>query len=295
MTTVATWQPIQGARWDIYLQGSYTSDNTAIDVLDIDLFSNNVSQVQQLQQSGSRAICYFSAGTYENWRDDWKASADQLGNALPDWPGEWWCDIRLQSVRDVMTSRIELAAGTGCDAVDPDNVDGYSNNNGLNLTEEDAVDYVSFLATTAHAHGLSIGLKNAIEVMPNLSSMVDFAVSEQCHADEACSLYTNFTTNGKNVFQIEYPKGSKTNNDKNASSSQVAAICNDPAVQSGFSTVMKNMNLDTWHEFCPNMTSASFSSNQTAPPSSGSNNLVESRLYRRYSMLVILGMAFVLP
>ena len=39
--------------------------------------------------------CYFSAGTFEDWRDD----ADQfpasvIGKALPEWDGENWLDIR---------------------------------------------------------------------------------------------------------------------------------------------------------------------------------------------------------
>lgn len=42
-------------------------------------------------------------------------------------------------------------------------IDWYTqdNNNGLGLTTDDAIDYVTFLANAAHDCNLSIGVKNA--------------------------------------------------------------------------------------------------------------------------------------
>lgn len=38
-----------------------------------------------------------------------------------------------------MLARLDRAQTLGCDGVDPDNVDAYNNDNGLNLTENDAI------------------------------------------------------------------------------------------------------------------------------------------------------------
>lgn len=71
-------------------------------------------------------VCYFSAGSWEEWRDDAKRFAEgDLGKGLDGWPGERWLDVRSEGVRGVMRERVSLAGEKGCDGVDPDNVDGY--------------------------------------------------------------------------------------------------------------------------------------------------------------------------
>jgi hypothetical protein len=91
-------------------------------VWDIDLFDNLASTVRALKTAGKIVICYFSAGTAEDWRDDYRdfAAAD-LGKVLPEWPNEKWVRMTSQSIRNIMAKRIKLAADKGCDAIDPDN------------------------------------------------------------------------------------------------------------------------------------------------------------------------------
>ncbi|MFP3534108.1 endo alpha-1,4 polygalactosaminidase, partial [Burkholderia sp. SIMBA_042] len=88
-----------------------------------------------LKSQGKRVVCYFSAGSSENWRSDYSqfTAADQ-GNPLDGWAGERWLDTRSANVRRIMTARMDLAKSKGCDGIDPDNVDGYTNNPGLPLT-----------------------------------------------------------------------------------------------------------------------------------------------------------------
>lgn len=45
-----------------------------------------------------------------------------------------------------MKNRLDLAVKKECDAVDPDNVDGYTNNNGLRLTAAQQLDFNKFIA-----------------------------------------------------------------------------------------------------------------------------------------------------
>jgi hypothetical protein len=43
---------------------------TAAKAVDLDLFETRRSTVSDLKQRGKRAICYMSAGSWENWRPD---------------------------------------------------------------------------------------------------------------------------------------------------------------------------------------------------------------------------------
>jgi hypothetical protein len=42
-----------------------------------------------------------------------------------------------------MSTRLALASSKGCDGVDPDNVDGYDNDSGFDLTPSTALDYLT--------------------------------------------------------------------------------------------------------------------------------------------------------
>jgi len=241
------WQPPQGLTWDYHLLEPAPNSPTA-DVMAIDLFDNDATTISALQSAGTKVICYFSAGSWEDWRDDWtNPAASDVGNDLSGWEGEKWADIRSATVRQAMASRIALAQEKGCDAVDPDNIDGYNNDNGLGLTSDDSVDYVQFLASEAHARNLAIGLKNSLEIIDTLADDVEFAVNEQCHQYNECDVYNDFVGSGKAVFHVEYPKGEEVNDDRPAKAAVKAAIYNDPA-SGTFSTILKNIDLDGWIE-----------------------------------------------
>ncbi|MCJ1327278.1 hypothetical protein MMC10_003946 [Thelotrema lepadinum] len=251
--TPKAWQPAVNTSWN-YQIGELPGSNNAhgISVWDIDLFDSNRAIINGLQANGAKVICYFSAGSSENWRPDYKnfTEADQ-GSALDGWEGERWVDTNSQNVRDIMSARLQMAAQKNCDGVDPDNMDAYNNGGGgLGLTQDDAVDYALFLASTASSLGLSIGLKNAGEIVPRVVQAMQWSVNEQCIQYEECDLYAPFIRAEKPVFNVEYPKGD-TSNDKSIDSTKLSKICNQEANDSdGFSTIVKNLNLDAWIEFC---------------------------------------------
>ena len=91
-------------------------------VWDIDLFDSPASTIGALKAAGKTVICYFSAGTAEEWRNDYASfpTAD-MGNVLPKWPGEKWIRTGSHEIRLIMSKRIQMAADKGCDAIDPDN------------------------------------------------------------------------------------------------------------------------------------------------------------------------------
>jgi endo-alpha-1,4-polygalactosaminidase (GH114 family) len=249
--TTVKWKPAPGTKWQIVLK--YPLNDTSIDapIYDIDLFDNPKSMISELQGMGRKVICYFSAGTYEDWRSDANDfdTAD-LGKNLDDWPGEKWLNLQSTSVRKIMQKRLDLAVTKGCDGVDPDNIDGYDNDNGLGLTQAMSIDYVNWLATQSHNRGLSLGLKNGGDIIGSVIGNMQWSVNEQCAQYNECDTYAAFIDADKPVFHIEYPKGDDTNNDISVTTKQVSSACT--ASSSGnFSTVIKNMNLNNWVEYCP--------------------------------------------
>lgn len=119
-----TWQIILSHPPSLSSEAQVTTPNVSI--FDIDLFDTPADTIKQLHGLGKKVICYFSAGSYEDWRPDAKDfRPGDLGNQLDDWPGEKWLKLSSPNVREIMKKRINLAKDKGCDGVDPDNVDGY--------------------------------------------------------------------------------------------------------------------------------------------------------------------------
>ncbi|KAF2665475.1 family 114 glycoside hydrolase, partial [Microthyrium microscopicum] len=146
-------------------------------------------------------ICYFSAGTAEDWRPDYASfTSDTKGKCLPDWSGESWVDYTKSAVWDIMAARIKLASEKGCDGIDPDDMDGYANDNGVGLSEKGATTYLKKLAAEAAKYGMGTGLKNALEILPSVKNQVQFAVNEECVQNSGdCASYKSF---GKPVYHI---------------------------------------------------------------------------------------------
>lgn len=198
------WRPKVGDSFQIQLNGKLDTKVLA-NVYDIDLFDTTAAQIAFLKKTNRKVVCYFSAGSGENWRPDFPNFLPKdMGKPLQGWQGENWLDIRSGTVRRVMRARMDLAVRKGCDGIDPDNVDGYSNSTGFALTAKEQVGYNLFLAHQAHARGLAVGLKNDIAQVGVLAPSFDFAVNEQCHEFNECAGYRAFTTLGKPVLNIEY-------------------------------------------------------------------------------------------
>ncbi len=174
-------------------------------VYDIDLFDASKEEIQRLKEEGKIVICYFSAGTYEDWRPDKdRFPLEVIGNPYEGWEGEYWLDIRNEIVKQIMIDRLKLAKEKGCDGVDPDNVNGYENNTGFNLTYSDQIDFNKFLSEEAHKLRLLIGLKNDLNQINDLVDFFDFSVNEECHQYNECDLLMPFIQKNKPVFNIEY-------------------------------------------------------------------------------------------
>lgn len=296
-TRYATWRPSAGATWDYQLTGTIDVASVNVDVWDIDLFDAKPSTIDSIHAKGKHVICYFSAGSIEDWRPDAaKFQASDKGSDVAGWKGEKWLQTKSSNVRKIMLARLDLAAQKKCDGVEPDNVDGFDNGNGLGLTANDAVDYVTFLANAAHARNMAVGLKNAASIVSRLVNKVDYSVQEQCVQYEDCADFRPFIQQNKPVFHVEYSGGgvskreARKQSDSGAEDSADDASCEvDPATDDcsaddmteddesgsdstvqavtdsklrargsydcgfnvpGFSSIMKNLDLNAWIQLC---------------------------------------------
>lgn len=121
--------------------------------------------IDGVQSSGRKVACYFSAGSYENWRPD---AADfsraDLGSVLAGWDAEKWLDIRSAHVRRIMQKRPDLAKQKGA----------------------------------------TVSSRITWMVTRMLVEYFDFSVNEQCHEFNECSLLAPFINAGKPVLNAEY-------------------------------------------------------------------------------------------
>jgi hypothetical protein len=228
-TPTPTPSPVTGwgpQSWQYQLTGSFVLQ-PGVSLYSIDPDNGPATAVAQIHAAGAKAVCYFSAGTYENWRSDKGLfPASVIGNHDSGWAGESWIDVRqIAILTPIMTARIRHCAALGFDAVDPDNMDGYTNNPGFPITGAQQIAYNTLIASIAHANGLAVALKNDVDQLTQLQPVYDFAINEQCFQYSECSTYAPFIAAGKGVFNVEYNR----------------STC--PAKLAGVTTILKTLEL----------------------------------------------------
>lgn len=231
-----TWQ------WQLFVNDDHPLNTSYdVDIYNVDLFNTSTSTISSLQAAGSKVICYFSAGTYEkNRADRYQFKNNDLGAIVRGWASERWLDIRSANVHRVMADRLELAAKKGCDAVEPDNVQGYLEDTGFALSAEEQLAYNRFIANQARRRGLGVGLKNGLEQIAALVDYYDFSINEQCFQYNECFHLMPFIQAGKPVLNVEYPK---QDDDLSRDDPSIKALCNS-ANRLKFSTLVLPVALD---------------------------------------------------
>jgi hypothetical protein len=230
----AMWRPMPGVSWQWQLSGVVDTSVNA-QVYDIDAGTPEAT-VAQLHAMGRRVICYVDVGSWEPDRADaGKFPASVRGKKLDGWD-ESWLDIRQVDVlRPLIAARFDVCKSKGFDAVEPDNVDGYTNDTGFPLTAHDQLAYNTMVAQLAHQRGLAVALKNDIDQAATLAPSFDFAINEQCVEYDECDALEPFVAAGKAVLHVEY------NESLDASCGKLP----------GFSSMRKHLSLDAWREACP--------------------------------------------
>jgi hypothetical protein len=226
------------AQWQYQLQGSIDRSNAAR-VFDVDGAETPAATVRALKRDGRYVVCYFSAGTYENFRSDSRRLAPSVrGRPVEGYGNERWLDIRrLDLVAPLLRARMRTCARKGFDAVEPDNVDGYDNPTGFPLRRSDSLRFTRWLARTAHRLGLAVGLKNSTGLVSALAARFDFAVVEQCLQYDECERYRPFIRRGKPVYEVEYEGTPQS-------------VC-PQAGRLGINTIVKDVDLTAPSRPCP--------------------------------------------
>jgi hypothetical protein len=234
----AKWIPPQITSWQWQLSGPPSASSLlSVNMYDVDGFDSSASLVSAMHAQGTQAVCYLSLGTWENWRSDagsFPASVLGSGNG---WPGEKWLDIRqISTLAPIMTARFQMCLSKGFDAVEPDNIDGYSNSTGFPLTAADQIAYNQWIAQTVHSLGMSVALKNDVDQVSQLQPSFDFVIDEQCFQYNECNSLLPFVNAGKAVFEVEYQGSAST-------------IC-PKANALNFNTLIKDLNLTATRTAC---------------------------------------------
>ena len=247
------WQPVKGATWDWQLTGTVDTSHD-VEIYDVDLFDSSQQLISRLHAQGRKVVCYVNVGAWEEWRPDAdKFPKEILGKtwSATKYTNEKWLDIRrIDLIAPLLAARFDMAKKKGCDAIEPDNIDGYSDSGrgedrtGFNLTSEDQLRFNRFLACEAHQRGMSIGLKNDTGQASQLSADFDFVVSEQCFDYGECKAFTPFLRQNKAVLVAEYRE------DLGASAeAKFDAYCKQ-AEQLGISAILKNNDLGRYRRAC---------------------------------------------
>lgn len=135
----------------------------------------------------------------------WDASGAPRSD--PDAPGEYILDISTSAKRgriaEIQTRELRDCAARGFQAIELDNLDSYQKSAGaFDLGAASA--FAALLTAKAHALGMPIGQKNTPELGWAGSDEIgfDFAVADDCVADQNCSAYTDVY--GTRVIGLEY-------------------------------------------------------------------------------------------
>jgi len=142
----AYWKPPQRLTFYWQLQGRL---NTAVpaSVYDVDGFETTAAQVAALHAEGRRVVCYIDVGTAEDFRPDYDEFPKSVLGRSNGWPGERWLDIRqLSVIEPIMTARFQMCREKGFDAVEPDNIEAFSNKSGFPITAAEQLTYNEWVA-----------------------------------------------------------------------------------------------------------------------------------------------------
>jgi hypothetical protein len=154
-------------------------------------------------------------GSLEKGRSDYaQFPAAVVGPVMQGWPNENWLLVTAanqSTILPLMKARFQSwCQAKGFDAIEPDNIDAFSNIS--QISQADNVAYDLAIAGLAHGLSLSIGMKN---LLPSLDASYvagavaafDWALVEQCYEYTECGAYTQaggFVPLGKAVFDVEY-------------------------------------------------------------------------------------------
>jgi hypothetical protein len=200
--------------------------------------------VEAIHAAGHYSVCYVEAGAYQTgFPDDADFAKKDYGYGanryeMSGYSNEWWFDLAgfanyvagkpatLNSVAvniaAGLNDRFKWCALEGQNAVEPDDIDGYTNASatgakgaGWGLTQADSAGFERWLAYQAHADGLAVLQKNDPANAKVDEPLFDGALSEECnYYEDPCAGqggdWGPYLASGKPVFNAEYTQDGET-------------------------------------------------------------------------------------
>ena len=189
-------------------------------MLDVDGFNISAAKVTQLKQAGVYPVCYLDVGSFEPGRPDSDSYPASLKlQADPDWPGEYFLDVRDvfrsgSKLAAILNARFEMCRKKGFRAVEPDNLQNDENVRGGKITARQQVDFNGWVADAVHAHGMAVFQKNGPDKILSrdrtgraMVDKFDGIINEQCQEFDECSALAEYARRGKPALDVEYKKG----------------------------------------------------------------------------------------
>ena len=135
----------------------------------VDPFNNDgvVERVATIKSKNNQVGGYISAGTGEDWRDDFPALEPYLiAEEWAEWPGEFFVSD-TSGVLPIMKERINKMATWGLDWVEYDNMDWLDEESrvkyNLLATVTEAKAYINALCDHTHSKGMKCMAKNTVD------------------------------------------------------------------------------------------------------------------------------------
>jgi hypothetical protein len=210
------WMPAKNTSFYWDLQNAPPDNTKNVGAYDIDGWNNTAAEVAALHALGIRVVCYMDVGSFEpNRPDSSMFPASLKGAAVVGWPGELWLDARpsgpnYTTLQSIMRARFAVCQSKGFDAVEPDNMESYTNSPGFPTTAADQLAYNEWVAQTIHGLGLAAFQKNDLAQIPSLVGYFDGILDEECNYYSECSALAPYLSAGKPAWNAEYTQDGET-------------------------------------------------------------------------------------
>ncbi len=242
--------PRPHATFSIVLDGRLPGHFEA-EVVDLDAFETTPGQIAALHAAGKKVFAYLSVGSWEPYREDAGTFPPEIiGKVYPGWEDEKFLDIRAtDKLMPLIRKRFDMIAAKGFDGIEADNIDIYgvdedgANGTGFGITIEDIKGYVDALIAEAHARGLSIGQKNAPELVQRYGDLFDWALLEDPFFENYAEAFSIYTEHDKAVFALSYT-------DNTSRETFLAHVCAQ-AAPLRFTAILKERDLGAAETTCP--------------------------------------------
>lgn len=151
-------------------------------------------EVKAIKDKGYKVLAYLSVGTIEKERSWWKTYSKYKLKQLPDWPKEYYVDVRKTGWRKFLANRAKSLLDAGYDGWWLDNIDVYSEYKSKAMFTALAAVFLKLKAMKGYImiNGGSEWVDDAIDRKETLTSYINGYTQE-----EVFSRIINYSGKGK--------------------------------------------------------------------------------------------------